>query len=192
MFTKHGGCRGVSTPGPPSCLTSQDQGTPLLCPPPEPVSTPCAPHSLSCPPGELGSYPTSGSPHTVGGTPYVVCVGTAGVTCGSFRCLSPLSPRPCSACPLFQAGCLMPTVRYPGLQLLPLLRMPPWPPVEAHLLSCSLGGYSHQTSWCSTHHQTWRCARLSIALSQVPTWQHPGQYLPHTPCPVLVWTVQGS
>lgn len=86
----------MSTPGPPSCLTSQDRGTPPLCPPPEPVSTRCAPHSLSCPPGVLDSYPTSRSPPTVGGTLSVVCMGTAGVMCGSFHCLSPLSPQPCA------------------------------------------------------------------------------------------------
>ena len=98
----------------PSCLTSQDQGAPQLYPPPEPVSTAGPPHRLSCPPGMLGSYPTSGSPLTVGGTLYVVCLGTAHVMYGSFPACPFCLPSPVRGALSSQQGVWCPWLGTPA------------------------------------------------------------------------------
>ena len=190
MFTKHSECREGSTSGLPPASPARTRGLPSSALPLS-LSAPRVPPQAQLSPRSPGQLPHFWEPpycgrHTVCGMP-----GHCSCYVRVIPCLTPLSPQPCAGCPLFPAGCLVPMVRYPGLQLLPLLRRWPPRPVEAHLLSHSLGGYSHQSSWCSRHHQTWRRAHLSIALSQVPTWQHPGQHLPHPPYLVLIWTVQG-
>ena len=46
----------------PSCLTSQDQGAPQLCPPPEPISTPGPPTGSAVPQESWAATPLLGAP----------------------------------------------------------------------------------------------------------------------------------
>ena len=192
VFKKHGGCRGGSTSGPPPVSPARARGLPSSALPLS-LSAPRVPHTGSAVPQESWAVtPLLGAPLlTVGGTLYVVCLGTARVMYGSFPACALCLPSPVRGALSSQQGVWCPWLGTLASSSCLSSGDAPHPPVEAHLLSRSLGGYSHQSSWCSRHHWTWRRAHLSIALSQVPTWQHPGQYLPHPPYPVLIWTVQG-